>query len=307
LVLSQRQDLRVLRINKQLFIFLFAYLSIKEAEMKILALDIGGTHIRIAEVSGINVTNKKDIKTPNRKKDILKAIFSCIKSYEKFSSIGVSVAGFERNGIMQHSLNTDINDISLSGILKKEFKVPVFVENDANCAGLAELHFGAGKGKKNFVLLTLGTGIGGAAIVNGKLYIGNGGAMEPGSMIIDKEKIFEYWASGNASVRIAREEFGFKGISSLELEEKANNGNKKAIAVYDKVGRYLGIGLLNLTFIFDPDILILGGGFARVKHIYPPMEKAFKEFYNITPVPPIVRAKLGVDAGLIGAGLLTKK
>ena len=273
----------------------------------VLALDVGGTYIRIAEVSGTKIKNKKISSTPKKKSAIISEIIQLISSYKNYQSIGVATAGFERNGRIQHSLNANINRVSFSKILKDKFKVPVFVENDANCAGLAELHFGAGKDKKNFVLLTLGTGIGGAAIINGELYNGNGGAIEPGSTIIDKEKIFEYWASGTASVRIAQEEFGFNGISNLELEEKAYNGDKKAIAVYDKVGRYLGIGLSNLAYIFDPNVLILGGGFARVKYIYPSMKKAFNEFYHITPKPKIVRGKLGADAGLIGAGLLERK
>ena len=272
----------------------------------ILALDIGGTNIRSAIVEKTRIINYKKIKTPKNKKEILETLNEIIKSYEKPDKICVSAAGFERNGIMQHSLHADINEISLSKILKSKFHVPVYLDNDANCAGLAELHYGAGKSLNNFVLLTLGTGIGGAIIINKKLYRGKGGAGEIGSMIIDDKTIFENLASGNASVEIAKK-FGFKKTDSFELEAKANKGDKKALAVYQKIGEYLGIGLANLAYIFDPDAIILGGGFSRVKHIYAPAQKTLNKLYNLNPKPKILNAKFSDNAGLIGAALLSNK
>src|SRR3989344_4937130 len=168
----------------------------------ILALDIGGSNIRSANVSGTKISNYRKTPTPKRKKEILEEIFKIVESHARPSSIKISTAGFERDGIMQQSLKADINGIPLSKILERKFRVPVYLENDANCAALAEFHYGAGRGKKNFILLTLGTGIGGGAILDGKLYRGRGGAIEPGSMIIDKGIIFEELASGDASVEI---------------------------------------------------------------------------------------------------------
>lgn len=270
----------------------------------VLALDVGGSNIRIAKVDGIHVRNKKTMKTPKKKKQILEAVIELISSYEKNKIISIAIAGFERKGKITHSLNMDFNDISLRGILQKKFNAKVYVENDANCAGLAELHHGAGRGKNNFVLLTLGTGIGGAVIIDGKLYRGNGGAAQVGSMIICND-IFEHLASGNASVKIAHES-GLKNITSLELEERANKKDKKALKVYDEVGYYLGVGVVNLSYIFDPDIFIFGGGFSRVKYIYPNTIKTLNSLYNINPKPKIVKARFGDDAGLIGAALLAK-
>jgi glucokinase len=272
----------------------------------VLCLDIGGTNIRAGIVEGIKIKDYKKVKTPAKKRDILERLFEIIESYPKQSAICVSTAGFEKNGRIMQSLNNDMDGAPLTKILKERFKARVYVENDANCAALAEAHYGVGKGKKNFVLLTLGSGIGGGAILNGKLYRGQGGAIEPGIMIIDKGEIFEYWASGNASVRLAHEA-GMGKITSWELEEKANKGDKKARAVYKKVGYYLGVGLANLVYIFDPEILIIGGGFSRVKHIYPEMSKTFRKLYKLNPKPSIVKAKFSDDAGLIGAGLLAKR
>lgn len=273
----------------------------------ILALDIGGTHIRSGVVAGTKIKEKKNIETPEKRKDILKAINDTISSYKKPKAICISIAGFERKGIIQNSLNLDINFVPLSKILKKKFKVPVYIENDASCAALAEFHHGTGKKHKNFILITLGTGIGGGAILNGKLYRGRGGAMEPGSMrIFGENPIWEKLASGDASVRIARLLFKSK-ITSRDIERLADKGNKKAKAVYNKIGNYLGIGIANLAYIFDPEAIIIGGGFSRVKYIYPEMHKTFSKLYHLKPKPPIIKAKFGDDAGLIGAALLPKE
>jgi glucokinase len=272
--------------------------------MKILSLDIGGTNIRSAIIKGMKSTDYKKVPTPKKQAEIIKKIFEIIKSYNRIDAICVSTAGFERKGIIVNSLNNDMNGTPLTSILKEKFGERVFVENDANCAALAELHYGAGKDVRNFILLTLGTGIGGGAVINGKIYRGQGGAIEPGSMRIQNGKIFEYWASGNASVRLAHE--AGLNVTSLELEEMANKGDKKAKAIYDKVGYYLGLGLANLTYLFDPELFVIGGGFSRVKHIYSPMQSTFKEMYELNPKPQIVRARFGDDAGLIGASILAK-
>jgi len=270
----------------------------------VLALDIGGTNIRSAVVQGTRLSLYRKTRTPRKKKDILKVIEEMVDSYGKQNVICVATAGFERGGKIQHSLNADINGLALSAILRRKFRAKVYLDNDANCAGLAELHYGAGKGLRNFVLLTLGTGIGGAIVVDGKLYRGNGAAGETGSMVINNGKIFEDLASGRASVLIARRA-GLK-VSSLELEKLADKGNKKALGVYNKVGENLGVGLANIAHIFDPDVIIIGGGFSRVKYIYASARKTFESLYRIVPRAKIVKAKFGDDAGLIGAGLLSK-
>ncbi|MBU0466261.1 MAG: ROK family protein [Nanoarchaeota archaeon] len=274
--------------------------------MKILALDIGGTNIRSAIVQGVKLKDYRKVKTPHKQKETIKKIFECVEGYGKVDAICVSTAGFLRDGKIVNSLNNDMDGVHLFDVLKKKFKTKVFVENDANCAALAELYYGAGKGKKNFVLLTLGSGIGGGAILDGKLYRGGGGAIEPGSMRVDGEKYrWEDIASGDGSVFLARKN-GLK-VNSLELEHRADKGDKRAKKVYDEVGRYLGIGLSNLAYIFDPELLIIGGGFSRVKYIYPKMRATFDKLYKLNPKPKIVKARFGDDAGLIGASLLVRE
>jgi glucokinase len=273
----------------------------------VLALDIGGTNIRSAIVQGSKLKDYRKVAMPKGKSAALKKIDEVIRGYDWKQGIGVSIAGFERGGRLQNSPNTGLEGSKITDFLKSRFKTKIKVANDADCAGLAELFFGSGRGRKNFVLLTLGTGIGGAVVIDGKLYTGRGGAGEVGSMIMLDGDIFEHHASGDASVAIARKKFRMKGITSLELEERANKGNALALKVYNRVGTYLGMGLANIAYLFDPEVLILGGGFARVKHIYPPARKALKKYYHPTPKPEVVKAKFGDDAGLIGAGLLLKK
>ena len=269
-----------------------------------LALDIGATNIRIAEVNGTTIRRKQKVKHAAKKSDILNLILKLISEYEKPKSICVATAGFEKSGKIQGALNMDFNDVPLRKILEKKFRVPVHIQNDARCAGLAELYYGSGKKAKNFVLLTLGTGIGGAIIIDRKLYLGNGTAGEVGSMIFDDD-LFEHLASGSAATNFAKKE-GLKIKNSYELEKLAQKNNRKAIAIYEKVGKYLGKGIVNLSYALSPEMFIIGGGFSEVEYIFPSARKFFSENYKIDPKPKIVKAKFGDDAGLIGAGLLEK-
>ena len=269
-----------------------------------LVFDIGASKIRVAEVSGIKIKNKVVIKNPQKKQKILKVLFELIESYKK-QDIGIGVASFLKNGLTICTPNIDFEDVNLKSILSKKYKVNVFVENDANCAALAEKHFGHGKNAKNFVLLTLGTGIGGGVIINNKLYTGtNGTASEPGHMIIEGKHL-EQIASGPATVKLARE-LGLKNIDAYSLEDLAKKGNKTALKVYDIIGKRLGIALLNLAYILDPKIILLGGGFANVKFIYNPAIKTLHEGDWADRKIPVMQAKLKDDAGLIGAALLAK-
>ncbi len=270
-----------------------------------LALDIGATKTRIAVISGIKIKDKKVIKTPKTKAEITKALFNLIDSYRGIKKIGIGVAAFTRNGRTYGTPNMDYTGVDIKSILKNRYKIPVFVDNDANCAGLAELYYGAGKGKKNFILLTLGTGIGGAIIINGKIYRGTGFAGEPGHSLV-RGKYFEHIASAPASVKLGQKLLKRK-ITSEEIEKLADKGDKKAKKIYEIIGEYIGESLVNIAMYLDPEIIILGGGFAKVKHIYPSMLKTFKQKDIVPRKIPIVHAKLSDDAGLIGAALLPKE
>jgi len=272
-----------------------------------IALDVGASKIRIADVTGTKVKNKVEIKTPKTKSAILGSLTELIENFteKKPREICIGMAGIQKNGLIINSPNLPaVNNVNIKSFLEKKFKTKVYVENDVHCAGLAEKYFGYGKKYRNWCMLTLGTGIGGATFVNGKLFKGQGIGMEPGQMLIEGKR-FEEIASGPASVRLARQK-GIKG-DSFKIEELAKKGNKKAISVYDEIGRRLGIGLLNISYIYDPEIIILGGGFAKVKFIWKNMLKTLYNSDMAKRKIPVRHAKLSDDAGLIGAALLSKK
>lgn len=240
-----------------------------------IALDIGGTNIRIAEVSGTKIKNKIVVKNPREQKQTLRTIISLIEKY-KTPKICIATAGFEQQGLIKGSPNTFLNNTPLKKILQQKFRTKIYIQNDARCAALAELKFGAGKKLSNFVLLTLGTGIGGAIVINKKLYLGRGSAGEIGQMFLG-EKTFEELASGTA----------FQEIKSFE-----------------KIGKNLSLGLANLAFILSPETFIFGGGFSLNKEIFPIAESHFKKLYTFQKIP-FTKAKFIEDGGLIGAALLT--
>ncbi|MBI2452119.1 ROK family protein [Candidatus Pacearchaeota archaeon] len=272
----------------------------------VIALDIGASKIRIAEVSKTNIKNKIELENPRNQEKIKLILVKFISLYlEKIKTkeICVGIAGMQVNGFIKNSPNMNLHNFNLKKFLQEKFKIKVFVENDARCAGLGEKYFGCGKEKKDFFLLTLGTGIGGALFVNGDSYSGKGIGFEPGHMLVNGKEL-EKIASGKASEKIAGK-YGFRNINSFKLEELAKNGNKKAISVYKEIGKNLGIGLLNLSYVFDPEIIILAGGFAKVKFFWPAMLEFLHKNDLAKRNIKVVHAKLGDDAGLVGAGLLS--
>jgi len=270
-----------------------------------LALDVGATNIRIALIDKTKIIDKIKTPTPLIKKEILKKIIYFISQYNNYHSICISIAGFEYQGKIQGALNMDFNNVPLKSMLKNRFLKQIYIQNDARSAALAELTYGNGKFLNNFALLTLGTGIGGAIVINKNLYLGNGAAGEVGSMFIEKNKIFEHLASGSSVFTFSRE-FNLQNKAIYKIGELAKKGNKNVLNLYKKIGHNLGIGLTNLSYALAPEAFIIGGGFSRVKYIFPEAIKTLKEKYTILPTPKIIKAKFGDDAGLIGAALLPR-
>ena len=253
----------------------------------VISIDLGATNIRIAEVYGYNVKNKQKVSTPKTKKEILSLLINLIYEYKDKKIICIGIAGFVKDNKIYATPNMDFNNMNIKKLLEKKFDCKVYIDNDANCAGLGELYYGYGRGKKNFVLFTLGTGIGGAIIIENKLYRGTGFAGEPGHMLI-KGKMFEKIASGKYY---------------QELLNKNHNKNK----IINEISENLAIGILNVSYILDPEIIILGGGFSELKGLVKKVKEKFNNKDIIKRNIPVIHAKLGDNAGLIGASLLYKK
>lgn len=267
-----------------------------------LCLDMGASNIRAAIVSGRKITDKRTIKTPKHKDQIISSIIELIQSYPEQKFIGISIAGFTKDGVVQSNPNLpDFNNVNIKKIIKAKFKTKVEVDNDANCAGLAELYYGYKK--KNFVLLTLGTGVGGAIIIDGKLIHGKGYAGEPGSMIYNNKR-WETLASGSAAKLIAKKH-GLD-LNSYKLSDLAKKGNKKALSAFDELGQNIAWGILNISYILDPEIIVLGGGFSSVPFYYKSINKYLKDKDDIKRNIIVKKSKLGDDAGLIGAAILQR-
>ena len=229
------------------------------------------------------------------------------------------------------AVNLDLADVPIRDLMAERLGMPVFVDNDANVAALAEHRFGAARGTRNAVMLTVGTGIGGGLILNGELYRGSvGAAAELGHTVVDLDGppcqgncpnhgCIEALASGTA---IAREALGIAeadpdsalgralaedaSLDGREVTEAAKAGDERALGVLALVGRRLGAALSSFANIFNPDVIVIGGGVVAAGELLigparqelasralPPM--------NETPVAP---AQLGPEAGMIGAATM---
>jgi len=283
-----------------------------------IGIDLGGTKIAgvLAEPSG-KILMDVQIPTEAQKgkvqviSNIKKAIHLLIQSKKiKISAIGLGAPGpiLYEKGIVHEAPNLPgWKRVKIKEILEKEYKVPVFVDNDANCAALAESCFGAGVEAKHFVYMTVSTGIGGGIIIDKKLYRGAiGSAGEFGHMIVDvngpkcgcgKYGCLEALASGSALKKIT-------GMDALSLELSARQGDKHSQAAIEKAAHYLALGLGNVINIMNPELIVIGGGLSNMKELlFNPLRQELKKYALKLPSQSvkIVRAKLGTKAGVLGA------
>jgi len=228
---------------------------------KVIAVDLGGTNMRVSLVVNNKIIKYIKENTPKKREDIINQLTGFIDSFmnKSISGIGVASPGPLNNGVIENTPNLNLKNFDLKGHLKRKFKVRVEVENDGNCVALAESRLGCKK--KNFLILTLGTGIGGGIIINGELYSGSDGyGGEVGHMILDNEKTFEdLWQS---SRNVCKKCFGRK----LMIKELLLRKDKNAIKILNDAGFYLGLGIASLINIFDPEVVILSGGMKETKN-----------------------------------------
>jgi glucokinase len=238
----------------------------------------------------------------------------------------------QRRGEAVDSVNVPLAGIPFRDRLRERFGVPAAIENDANAAALAEHRYGAGRGSRHMVMLTLGTGVGGGLVLDGKLYRGAAGAAaELGHITIELDGPpcqgrcpgrghLEVLASGTAADRYAREaakrspegDLGLAAAEGKQVDarlavELAAEGPGDAREVLAHVGHHLGVGIASLVNVFNPELVVIGGGFARAGDLL--VEPARKVVSETALAPArdevrIVPALLGVEAGLIGAGLV---
>jgi glucokinase len=265
---------------------------------------------------------------------LIETMAELIESFGPHTAVGVGVPGLvTRHGVLRSAANLDgVADFDVAGLLGERLGHQVHVDNDATCAAVAEWQLGAGVGCRDMVLVTLGTGIGGGLVSGGALQRGSHGfAGEYGHMVIDpsgppcpcgRRGCWERYASGSGLARLARESaIGLRARRVLEIaggdpeavrgemvQQAAREGDAEAIAVIDEFGRWVALGLVNLTNVLDPERLVLGGGLAAGADLYlAPIQTWFRELIyqpELRPMPEIAFAKWNERAGAVGAALL---
>lgn len=277
----------------------------------IIGIDIGGSKIIAALVKYGKVFHKMKIPTPKNRKEFFSKLKVMIEQLIKKASgqkniigIGCGTAGaldLEKGIILKVVKIKMLNGFNIKNWMQKKFGREVKIDNDARCFTRAEYMFGVGRGYKNLIGITLGTGIGGGIIIGGKIFYGSfGSAGEIGHMVngeIDLEALM--------TIKTIKD-LGF--ASPLKAYESAKSGNKKAQEVFEKFGRYLGIGIANLVNILDPEAIVIGGGIAGASEFFLPETKKMVKKFVISPKSrknvKIVVGKLGENAGAIGAAAL---
>lgn len=246
--------------------------------------------------------------------------------------IGVGVPGPVSPDLatIYYCTNLGWNNVPLKELIEKEVEIPVFLDNDANLAALAEHEAGALKDVENGVLLTLGTGVGGGLIFNNKPYRGSHGLGELGHAVIGenfyncncgKNGCFETFASATAIIKYASKLIEDKKyvksilynkyengkLSAKAIIDAAKNNDELAVDAFDRYTKYLAIGMNNIINMLDPDVIALGGGVAHAgDFLFDSIKLKLKElaFVEDFPTANIVPAKMGNDAGVVGAGFL---
>ena len=297
----------------------------------VFAVDLGGTHLRTAavDVNG-NLHDRKKSSTPDTSNpdEIVEAIVNAARASEKEASIAstcVAVPGtvnVETGTVLTIPNVRSLEGFRLAAALQRELHHPVIIENDANAAAMGELWKGAGRDTRTMICITLGTGVGGGIILNGKLWRGvDGSAGEIGHTTIEphggvicgcgSEGCLEVYASATALVRMFKESNStLREVDDLTAEKiyrAAKDNDPIALKVFRQMGEYLGIGLAIVVNIVNPEMIVIGGGVANAWELFG--QDAIQEMRRRAfPLPgsrvKVKPAECGDNAGLLGAARL---
>jgi glucokinase len=280
----------------------------------IIGVDLGGTNIKTALINlDGKIIKRYETKTRVNKGSVI-LINNIIDSIEKvkiknIAGIGIGSPGplNYKTGTVLKPVNLPFRNVPLRKIIQNKFETKVFLDNDANCFTLGEAVFGSGRKYEDVVGITLGTGIGGGIVINKKIYHGRNNAAELGHTTIN----YDGPKSRCGNHGCIETHVGARGITRIfdkksephSIQKLALKGNKKAIETYKKMGYYLGIGLANIIYALDPDVMVIGGKISNSWKLFSKsMNQTIKKRYFSKPCP-IVKSKLK-DAGVLGAGAL---
>jgi glucokinase len=240
------------------------------AKKNIIGIDMGGTNVRAGIVRDNNLADiiSKRVNSQVSATEVLEQLFSLADQLigNTITSIGIGVPGLVNNE--EHVVYDVVyipawKKIPLQKLMEDRYKIPVYVENDANCFALGEYYFGKGKGYDSMIGLTIGTGIGAGLIINKKLYPGkNGGAGEFG-MIEYLDQTCEYYACGQFFDNVYK-------INGEEVFNNAKQGDISAIKMYEEMGTHLGNTIKTILYALDVELIVLGGS---VRYAFPYFSK----------------------------------
>jgi glucokinase len=310
--------------------------------MHYLGIDVGGTKIEIAAVEGARAIDPQQIPTPLDSTDaLLDGIETlterAISQHGEPVAVGVGVPSQIdfATGTVISSVNIPFEGVPLRDELEQRFHVPVFVDNDANCAALAEAELVEGGPARHLVMLTLGTGVGGGVVIGGSIFRGATGlGAELGHMVIEADGpecpgkcpnhgCLEAYCSGVAlglaatafvadhpSSNLAACTDAEGNCSGVDVVRLAREGDTDALGLLYDVGTWLGVGVASLVNIFEPEHLVIGGGLGKAADLF--LDRTIAEAGARALPPGFERVKIGLakggpDAGVIGAGLLASK
>lgn len=302
----------------------------------VIGVDLGGTKISTA-ISTIEGNILANVVLPTKAEEgevavlgrIIQSIDEVIvgssTSIDEVEAIGIGSPGplDAKKGIIITTPNLPFKDYNLVQPLKEKYDIPVYLDNDANAAAIGEYMFGAGKGKESIVYFTVSTGVGGGAVLDGKVYRGHtSNALEIGHTTVDPNGprcncgnlgCLEAMSSGTAIAKKGKEAVStnvetslkkYDTVTSYEVFKEAEAGDEVAKDIIDNALTYLGIGVANAIATFDPEMIIIGGGVSKAGDIvFDTVKKVVNKrcFKSMAESCEIVPAGLGSDAGVVGA------
>ncbi|MGC9496762.1 ROK family glucokinase [Streptomyces sp. WG7] len=308
-----------------------------------IGVDIGGTKIAagVVDEEG-NILSTHKVPTPGTPEGIVDAIASAVegaRAGHEIVGVGIGAAGYvnRQRSTVYFAPNIDWRQEPLKEKVQARVGLPVVVENDANAAAWGEYKFGGGKGHRNVICITLGTGLGGGIIIGNKLRRGHFGVaaefghirMVPDGLLCGcgSQGCWEQYASGRALVRYAKQRANATperaevllalgdgtpdGIEGKHISVAARQGCPVAVDSYRELARWAGAGLADLASLFDPSAFIVGGGLSDEGDlVLDPIRKSYKRWLvggNWRPVADVIAAQLGNKAGLVGAADLARE
>ena len=294
------------------------------AAERTIGVDVGGTKIVVGVVERDGTIVRVERRpTPVESTDALLAgLAEAVASVRDDSvaavGVGIPSAIDQRSGTAVFSVNIPLAEVDVRNWAAETFGLPAAIDNDANCAALAEWQAGAGRGATDMVMITLGTGIGGGLILGGRLYRGwIGAGAELGHIVVEADGApcqghcegrghLEALASGRAVDAVAERLLG-PGAGTPELVAAARRGDPVALEALATAGRWLGVGIASIVNLLNPELVVIGGGFGEAFDLLIGSVRDVLARDGVVPgrdVVQIVPAELGSDAGLIGAALV---